>query len=307
MVITIIGILIALLLPAVQAAREAARRMQCANNLKQIGLAVHNYATAHKSFPPGSIVHNFSLWPNHTPAVPGNTRTNTPILLLPFLEQKALSDRFDFNIGPVGPGEQVNLEIISTRVPVLNCPSDPPGFFTSRTYLDPHPDYPKCNYVTCQGMGTVAQIEIEPALQGAFGISSQVGAKRFRDITDGTSSTLMYGEVIQSTEGADWRTIWWEDQIGRFITLHTPNTSAPDQMVSWSPNLCVNRIEKNEPCIVGSGARDVYQSSRSRHPGGVQACMADASVHFFSENINATIWNGLGTIGKGEIVDGAGL
>jgi prepilin-type N-terminal cleavage/methylation domain-containing protein len=296
-VITIIGILIALLLPAVQAAREAARRLQCGNNLKQIGLAIHNYASTHNSFPPGSLVGDIATWPSVSPK---NPRTPVVFFLYPFLEQSNLAAQFDWSAGPYGffYGTQQNNKVFENLVGVFSCPSE-----TRSVYVDPmysaNNRIPKISYVPCRGLGTVADVVGNKSLRGVFGPSC-VWTTRFADIRDGTSQTVMYGEAIQTPDGPDLRTAVVDDDVGFFTTVNTPNTSVPDVVY---PALCVNQPTRNEPCTGNSNQQQTSISSRSRHPGGVQGCLADASVHFFSDTINASNWNALGTIDRGEQAD----
>ena len=108
----------------------------------------------------------------------------------------------------------------------------------------------------------------------------------------------MYGEVIQTQDGTEERTLWWDDQIARFITQYTPNTGTPD----LPPPTCNSQPPNNEPCTPSGSAKDIFQSSRSRHPDGVNACMCDGSVRFFNDTIEATTWYGLGTIAGGEVL-----
>ena len=198
-VIAIIGILIAMLLPAVQAAREAARRMQCANNMKQIGLAIQLYASAHGSLPPGRV-EEFSGTRRCTP---------TAFFLLPFFEQLGSFDGFDFDTGTVGLGEVENETVMTTRFAVLNCPSDEPSIFFDPMWVQ-YP-YPKVNYAPCFGAGTLGETMPEtgdPRLRGVFGLTGYMGTTKWSQITDGTSHTLMYGEQLQSSDEKDVRMLW---------------------------------------------------------------------------------------------------
>lgn len=303
-VIAIIAILIALLLPAVQSAREAARRSQCQNNLKQIGLAIHNYASAFKVMPPGRI----RMFP--APGSGGHRQeTPTSFFLLPFFEQLGLFDGFNFNIGTVAGGEGANAQILETRVPVLNCPSDEPGMFSGKPWVVR--PYPKHNYVPCFGGGSEGETDDqeEKFLRGVFGIHHVMGATKFAQIFDGTSNTVMYGEQLQTSDEQDVRMLWWSPESTYFMTGYggvgvTPNSSVPDriQICGTHPGcLCVNKPLDNEPCTEIGGADDLAIFARSRHPGGVQSCLADGSVRFFSDNIHAAIWLGLGTRAGGEV------
>ena len=156
----ILGILVALLLPAIQAAREAARRSQCSNNLKQIALAMHNYHDTYKTFPPAYI-----------PDKDGKPMHSWRVLILPFLEQKALYDQYNFNEPWDSPANQL---VNNTMIPVFRCPSSTAGPIET-------------NYMVVTGPGTV--------FDGAK-------ATTMSEITDGTSNTIMVVEVEGS--GVNW-------------------------------------------------------------------------------------------------------
>ncbi|MGC1273292.1 MAG: DUF1559 domain-containing protein, partial [Planctomycetaceae bacterium] len=230
-VIAIIAVLIALLLPAVQAAREAARRSQCQNNLKQIGLALHNYHDIHKTFPP-ACVHmgssNLTTWDynlNHT----GWS------MLLPQLEQGPLFEKWNRNIssgncdwngkGMLGNPTD-NALIYSTILPVLLCPSDEAGQLNtsgsttgSIMYKTPGPAAPT-NYLF--NWGSLSEYNVLPwyrylgstgdlpggkkvKIAGAFGHN---GAARIDDLKDGTSSTILIGESVQRKASSVYTPIW---------------------------------------------------------------------------------------------------
>lgn len=296
-VIAIMGILIALLLPAVQAAREAARRMDCASRLKQYGLSIHSYVTSHGEFPPGS-----SLPPEQM-----NTLHNgLPILFLiwPFLEQQGMVDSLVGANPTQIAGEAANPFLLTREVELFNCPSEEPNRYIGPTVGWNHEPYTKTNYAPCWGGGTTGTI-MSPGydyLRGVFGYSSW-GAVNHARITDGTTNTIMFGEVIQGAP-LDWRTLWWSDIVHRFITFGSPNTSAPDDVLQYS---CVNRPERNEPCGGGNQIAVLegghYQYSRSRHPGGVNACLADGSVRFYQGSMDLSVWWALGTMAGGDGVN----
>ena len=314
-VIAIIGILIALLLPAVQAAREAARRMQCANNLKQIGLAVHNYASTHGSFPPGVLKRFITSQSTPEEVTDGFAIKPTPItfFLMPFFEQLNLFKNTDFGMGITYHGNEA---FLTTRISVMNCPSDTPGMYYDSTvsltrFARP---YPKCNYVPCFNASTNLTNDVygNPRLRGIFGVSQNMGVTRWNQIGDGTSNTLMYGEQIQSSSEKDIRTLWCSIDVLHFMTVDgwgatpiTPNSSYPDQIICVGPSYycwCVNKPENNEPCTELQNDQSGFASfARSRHPGGVHSCMADGSVRFFSDDINGELWAALGTRDGGEV------
>jgi len=283
-VIAIIGILIALLLPAVQAAREAARRMQCANNLKQLGLALHNYHSALRAFPPGAI----GVDPD-TGSYTGN-RIRTPfcVFLLPYLEATNQYNLYDFSRAWYSQPKAVGMYIA-----VWHCPSD-----QSRRQWSASDDFDehKGNYGLNWGQDTYMN-QVEPA---PFWLD--YGA-RIADVLDGTSNTLAMMEMLQapSEDGQDVDRrgrIWNEDSsCYQVSTRVTPNSSAPDN------GRCVDRPEKGLPCVSsGSGPKEDHtMASRSRHPGGVQGVMCDGSVHFIPESIDLEIWRALSSQDGGEV------
>ena len=294
-VIAVIGILVALLLPAVQAAREAARRMQCSNELKQLALALHNYHDTHRAFPPGSCVTRMNAgwaWCN------SNYRVPLPFYLLAYIEQQTLSDQFDWNIGPhCAPGETANRQVLLTRIPTFVCPSDSSGFYTGPS-ATPHASYPKSNLTGFFGSGSYQQANLNPSLKGVFGLNSFT---RLATVLDGTSNTLVLSEMLQ-TDQNDIRGVWWEDTNFRIMSLNSPNSDVPDQL--HQTYFCLSRPKRNQPCIVGDApsAMDNHFAARSRHPGGVNAARVDGGVSFFSDTVDIAVWRGLGTIAGGELI-----
>ena len=281
-VIAIIGILIALLLPAVQAAREAARRMQCANNLKQLGVAMHNYHSAKQSFPPGT------LGKQPKGASTGWTapvRTPFCIFLMPYLEESTRHEFYDYGVHwylqPTAIGEYLS---------VWHCPSD-----TSRRQWsanDAFVEY-KGNYGVSWGEGTF----YDPVQPAAFYI--EYGA-RIRDITDGTSKTLAMMEMLQApaekNDPVDRRGRIWNDDTGCYqvMTKTLPNTEEPDM------SRCVNQPDLAMPCTNSGGSLNDFLAARSRHPGGVQVLLCDGSTHFVDEEIDLKIWRAHSSRAGGE-------
>ena len=284
-VIAIIGILVGLLLPAVQAAREAARRMQCSNNMHQLGIALHNYADAHKKFPPGTIGRN--------PTNPANyLAKRTPFIrfMLDFLEQgnrgRVYDDNLNWHLQPAS-----NWPIVFSFLPSWQCPSDE----TYRMENNPFLDY-KGNYGVNWGAQT--QVVTTSTLQGPF--YYHYGA-RFADITDGTSNTFAMLEMLQAPSFAadpiDRRgRPWNEDSSCYQLSADlSPNSRAPDRGV------CVNRPEKKLPCISGGSIGQFTLAARSRHTGGVEVMMCDASVQFLSDSIDILTYRALSTQAGGEV------
>lgn len=288
-VIAIIGILIALLLPAVQAAREAARRMQCVNNLKQWGLAMHMYHDSRNALPEGAR---------------NNPRQAWPMYLWDFIEQGDLAGRNDLSQPFYNPPGTIHnsLEGLTAQpIPMYNCPSD-----TGTDLLDT--SYTYCRrrgcYAVNWGNSKYGQ-NPEPAAIAPFshinGNRSNPRLTKFRDISDGLSSTLLMAETLKSHSDRDndWRGDIQNDDGGfRFHTLVTPNSSVPDVVQNgW--------FQKSDDPLMPAvaGARDAQVSaSRGRHPGGVCAAMCDGSVNFYSNDISLKLWMALGTMNGAEVI-----
>ena len=271
-VIAIIGILIALLLPAVQAAREAARRSQCSNNLKQLGLGIHNYHDAMKSFFPGHILYPSSSMGDYV---------TWPLFLFPYIEQGALYDQNNFNSSWGGCG--TNTPVLSQALSTFQCPSDGESDFghTCRT---------RNNYVTNAGIGILRK-ELTPSQ--TMGIFVQNKCLKMRDLTDGTSNTIGMSELIKVRDGYDFRGVWSYPEGCHYQHDRTPNTQIPDEIRTA---FCVSTTAA--PCIGTYSAhntRAILLSARSRHPGGAQAFLMDGTVRFISETIDLQTWQALGT------------
>lgn len=304
-VIAIIGILIALLLPAVQAAREAARRTQCLNNLKQLSLSLQNYHSTHKVFPPGTI--------NSRNKLQTYPRTTWIVHLMPFFEEQQIFDGFDFKVRP-GPGDgtwdnYVNCggrsPITAVSISFLLCPSDGLGGLRHD-----HPalqaPFARGNYAAFFGNmnqgSAVPPYEVNyklPVFQYNRGV-------RMREITDGTSHSMTFGECLTGIQhNQDIRGVFWYDHVGTSLifTKFSPNSANPDVLFPyWCYPEKHNLPSQNLPCVRGtSDGWDNSASSRSRHPGGVQVSLADGSSHFISDSIDLPIWQALGSIASGEI------
>jgi prepilin-type N-terminal cleavage/methylation domain-containing protein len=310
-VIAIIGVLIGLLLPAVQKVREAANRMKCGNNLKQLGIALHNYLNTHDSFPPGQ-------WcPNETENSPTYhyNRGCWFQCILPFVEQPALYQS-------VNNYDTAHLNALhytcatpgcDDPVPTFSCPSDPnrgknmtqwngPG--TGPATAPQNAQGFHGNYVLCSG-STVFNPASSPkgtALDGIFYVHSRT---RIADIPDGTSNTLLASEINLVPDhltggaccaGNDLRGRYYNSYFGDtlFSTLNPPNTSLPDVT-----DLCIS-LPRFAPCTQSNSTAEHY--ARSYHPDGVNAGLADGSVHFISNNINPQTYRFMGTRAGGEVL-----
>ncbi|HOM15867.1 MAG TPA: DUF1559 domain-containing protein [Thermoguttaceae bacterium] len=293
-VIAIIGILIALLLPAVQAAREAARRVQCTNNLKQIGLGLLNYESARKVFPPAEI---------HAKAVQGSCPHccwNCFIgcwenLIFPFVEMQPQYDRLEFGFTPQYDSER-NREIMQGEYPLFLCPSDPYRGLTTpwsnekdrarilhyfavhgsnEGSLLPHPDGTSCGtYGHCNGHN---------------GMFFNDSATRIGDITDGTSNTAMVCEV------------WGR----RYKNHQGPSAGEQDMGAESSRGMHVHSAVYFD--YTPNSYRWNPWHANSFHPGGVNCLFADGSVRFISDSIDLATFKAISTINGGEVVDGSKL
>ncbi len=325
-VIAIIAILVALLLPAVQQAREAARRSSCKNNLKQLGLALHNYHDVYNVFPARRI------GPGH---MSGN-RWSGFLPLLPYVEQAALFDaisaRAQDPLNDLAPWAtwQVNGRVaISQVIPTYNCPSDGPPL---------NGNHGGVNYAFVAGDNWHQVNSNSP--RGLFGYRSRHG---MRDITDGTSNTIAMVEVCRPKGTQDKGNYSYIGTINtvqeclatwdastKSFTQPTSANDAADRKLGWrwldggsghSTVITVLPPNHGASCIqatASSNESDVaLMTAASRHTGGVQAVMADGSVRFIGDNIHTGnlsaarvtsghspygIWGALGTINSGEIV-----
>ena len=289
-VIAIIGILIALLLPAVQAAREAARRMQCSNNLKQIGLALHNYHGTNKTFPPGAFW--YELNPNWTALWRGSIL----IRLLPFVEQQPLYDLFDFKTDTDNQTD-ANGELLAAKiVPVYVCPSDTGDVIYGGVALHnyaaskgPTKHINNSSY-SCSEWDSWNQYAIAPYddpedFAGPFCRLSV--STSMRDCTDGLSNTIYFGEVRRKCSGHT-QAGWSRSNNGNGLT----STQIPINYDSCDENAADKcQHPRNWNTELGF---------KSRHPGGTQFCFGDGSVHFLPETIDHWSFQHLGGKADGE-------
>ncbi|MGE0757337.1 MAG: DUF1559 domain-containing protein [Pirellulaceae bacterium] len=348
-VIAIIGILVSLLLPAVQAAREAARRMSCGNSLHNLALAMHNYHDVHKRFP-------FHATCAAGPDVPGTGTTcratglgvrrghasTWVIAILPFIEQSTLYDKFD-QTRPVEDAAVVNLNrtITGASLAIFKCTSD--------VKANPMVDadgvagtFDKGNYALNLGGGTATENggngagpEQSPAWATAappagYGrISRNRGFSHHRDganrqlpstigiedIQDGTSNTVMLGEILKKNSNVDSRGAWGKvfsciisaytrglPDVDGVNGIATPNVPAVG-VFQDCPAHCDNGGTAGDPQLACADCGDDTRGGmvmRSRHPGGVQAAFADGRVTFLSNTIDKLTYRGLMTVQGGE-------
>jgi prepilin-type N-terminal cleavage/methylation domain-containing protein/prepilin-type processing-associated H-X9-DG protein len=283
-VIAIIAVLIALLLPAVQAAREAARRGGCLNDLKQIGIAMHNYHAVNNSFPIGYVA-----WPNT------NLNVTSPgwgwgSAILPTMEQPSLYSAANFNLPVEDP---TNLTVRTTSLNVFVCPSDRfTGLITvSDVNSNPIAQAWSNSYAAC--FGRDVNIAKNPTGgNGLFMCNLSFGVK---DITDGTSQTIMVGErgclLTQTT---------WAGSINNGVLRITPGSPSKSTATKTAP------VEPLARADTGGGTSDNLffdpDDFYSPHPAGLNYLMADGSVKFIKTSINANVYGDLASRNMGEIV-----
>jgi prepilin-type N-terminal cleavage/methylation domain-containing protein/prepilin-type processing-associated H-X9-DG protein len=332
-VIAIIGVLVALLLPAVQAAREAARRMQCTNNLKQLGLGMHNYESAAGALPPslvlsgtGGAVRWFGGWSAHG-------------RILPYMEQAPLFNAINFAVDYAQP---CNATVSALTVNVFLCPSEvhPQPYTAAPDFLSLPTDgalgstFGVSSYGWCLG-----DWYVWGGLAGSTPNRSALGPNRSRrlaEFTDGLSQTLLASEVKtyqthlmppslanitdpNAIPGADadpytvvpeylsctavdagGHTVWADGSVSEtgFTTAWTPNRKT---LGGPGRKIDIDVLARDEGT---GGPTFAAHTARSYHPGGVNALMGDGSVRFLKDSIQAATWRALGTVQGGEVVDG---
>jgi prepilin-type N-terminal cleavage/methylation domain-containing protein/prepilin-type processing-associated H-X9-DG protein len=321
-VIAIIAVLIGLLLPAVQAAREAARRSQCVNNLKQMGLALHNYNDTNGAFPPAKIYSGSCATLN-----PGGRVLNTTAfaLILGFMEQTVLSNAYNFsqassnsayhaigNNNLVG-NAAVNSTVVGTLVATFSCPSDnQPEVITSgqNTPTDPYSRWQarRSSYLVNASTYTEGNC---PGVAGTMPPAANRGAF-YNDIstslammTDGTSTTMLLGESVSGTYkystayGPYWGSGCHTSTHGR---IHLPSTASAAATAPNGPSGVY--YPASPPAIINKPYAWVFSS---KHPGGINIVMGDGSVRFVKNTINLYAWWSVATIQGAEIVSADAL
>lgn len=303
-VIAIIAILIALLLPAVQQAREAARRTQCKNNLKQIGLALHNYEETYKLFPAGGY------WNNKDSSGTNYHQGGLLSHILPFMEQATIANQIPYENPPL-PSRNVNEATDSGgqllrqtfQVPAYLCPSDTAGSnYNNRSTVQ--------NYAGSKGASGAGQPNGGHTTNGAVACPNKYlsfargettganvsgpfyrtgGSTSIRDVTDGLSNTIFVGEVRPECSN-HIRQGWLQANNGQGMF----GTLAP-------MNLDTCNTDGASGCNYFNNWTEEF-GFKSRHVGGAQFLFGDGSVHFLSENIDHGTYNNLGAAADGNVV-----
>ena len=281
-VIAIIAILIGLLLPAVQKIREAANRMSCSNNLKQLGLAMHNHHDAEGALPLGQGV---------SPCCWGTWM----VKVMPYMEQENSSKLYvnwggDDNTGPRYSAQPNIDNVTSKRIKNLSCPSDqnaaPILNITSHNYA-----------VNYGNTGYSQQANLNGVIFGGAPFTWGTAFK-LTDITDGLSNTFLAAEVVQG-QRTDLRGFSWWGDASEFSTYLAPNSTQPD--VIYTPGYCDPALP-NPPCTgVPTAVAPTMFAARSRHAGSVNTLLGDGSVRFVRNTININNWRALSTTQAGEV------
>jgi prepilin-type N-terminal cleavage/methylation domain-containing protein/prepilin-type processing-associated H-X9-DG protein len=291
-VIAIIAVLIGLLLPAVQKVREAANRMKCQNNLKQLGLAMHNFHDTNNRLPPGSV------WAN--PGASGDLigRESTWIThTMPYIEEDNVLKTG--NLRELFGSRGINDTIAGTFLKTFKCPSDSEVGLVLQAGGNNIGYRARGNYAANNGIGPMIEWDVPNTArpQGVFMLNSK---PRLGELTDGTSNTVFIAEVIKVPGDRDCRGMMHYPEGPLYHHNRTPNSPVPDELRAF---YCVSA--PRAPCIGTFSSccpKRLTMTARSHHAGGVNVLMGDGSVRFASDNISLVTWQALSSPRGGEVI-----
>ncbi len=305
-VISIVGLLMSLLFPAVQSAREAGRRCTCASNLRQIALGVNQYHTAQKHFPPANYTYSEATCQQDRAAASGKeikTGPNWSILILPYLEQNQLYENYDLD----RPNEsEENAFVRKSAVPIFTCPSDlevdeltipasgPAGKFALARYY--RPGSYRAVAGRSDGVNFLDSADFLKYPKSWYGPMHTVGIRdlkpeSMRRVIDGASNTLLLGESTTRT-AQEYRTFW-----AYSYAYFSVSSIVPEQRTLWGDyDRCkaVGGSGHSSPCKRGWG---------SMHPGGLHFALCDGSVRFFNQSVDMELLAQMATIAGKEIIE----
>jgi len=298
-VIAIIGILIGMLLPAVQQVRAAARRIKCGNNIKQLSLGLHNYESAHQKFPAGSFGNGY--W--------GRDSYSWYNFVLPFIEQNNAYNELDFkkrfngpeSILPSGVGSHARTELIESML----CPSDP----TTKIQEQGIANWQNSlhNYVACYGdanFNSGTPWNVVDGYVGTAGMFVPEKNSNFGQCTDGSSNTLFISEIITPEQENIWGSLGrTQVSMGAGFTGYlTPNANANDRLnrahLILASGLGPKCIQPHPEWDWGANV----VAARSFHPGGVNAGLTDGSVQFVADTVSVDTWRALSARSDGKVI-----
>ena len=304
-VIAIIGVLVALLLPAVQQAREAARRTQCKNNLKQLGLAMHNYLDNYKMFPSSFTAPKTTGFQTRVSKAVSGWGWGT--MLLPYVDQGALFDQLDFTVRNIVPTSQNGI-LGGTPLSIFRCASDTgpavnSDCASSGTNVNNCGELATSNYLVCfgslSGLQTVKftgdpstyyrQYTLDRGVDGNRGVFGADSSTQASHITDGLSNTIMIGETLKGLgrNGVTYRGGIW---------IGWPSTAGYEAV----PGIMQQALNGGANFRIMGTDQHAFSSN---HAGGAQFALGDGSVHFISENIDGTTLERLADRDDGNVID----